>query len=360
MFGVKLKLARKQAGLSLHQLSERMTPRVSAQALSKYETGQMLPSSAVLVGLGKALNASLDFLMSSQVQQLAGLEFRKSSKATAKARTHAEAEAIKQLENLLRIEAILELPSHADPLANMRNSAIATMADAESKAQTLRDAWLLGHSPIVSMTDLLEEKGIRVLQAQLPASTDGLACTAVGADGQSKALAIVIRKDASTERKRFTLAHELAHHALGGAHPNSAPLEKLMNRFAAAFLMPAAHLRAEVGVNRHALSRPEILHLKRIYGVSAAALLLRIRDLQLVPKAHIQRIFRTFGADWRRNEPEPMGTSQIAGMLEQPVRYEQLVYRALAEDSISSVHAADMLGVSLQEIESTMRGTRAA
>ena len=36
-----------------------MDPRVSAQAISKYEAGKMMPSSAVLVGLGKALDVSL-------------------------------------------------------------------------------------------------------------------------------------------------------------------------------------------------------------------------------------------------------------------------------------------------------------
>jgi len=63
MFGQRLKLARKKAGLSLQGLSERTAPSVSAQAISKYEAGRMMPSSAVLVGLGKALGVSLDVLM---------------------------------------------------------------------------------------------------------------------------------------------------------------------------------------------------------------------------------------------------------------------------------------------------------
>ena len=77
MFGGRLRLARKRAGLSMRSLAEQMEPRVTAQAISKYEAGKMMPSSAVLVGLGKALDVSLDFLMSSQVEALDGLEFRK-------------------------------------------------------------------------------------------------------------------------------------------------------------------------------------------------------------------------------------------------------------------------------------------
>ena len=75
MFGRRLYLARKVAGLSMRALAERMDPKITAQAISKYEAGKMMPSSAVLVSLGKVLNISLDFLMSTQVETLENLEF---------------------------------------------------------------------------------------------------------------------------------------------------------------------------------------------------------------------------------------------------------------------------------------------
>jgi len=53
MFGDRLKLARKRAGLSLRDLAARIGSDVSAQAISKYESGKMLPSSSVLVSLAK-------------------------------------------------------------------------------------------------------------------------------------------------------------------------------------------------------------------------------------------------------------------------------------------------------------------
>ena len=58
MFGQRLRLARKRAGLSMRALSEAMSPKVTARAISKYEAGKMLPSSTVLVGLGMALDVS--------------------------------------------------------------------------------------------------------------------------------------------------------------------------------------------------------------------------------------------------------------------------------------------------------------
>ena len=76
MFGQRLRLARKRAGLSMQALAERVTPNVSAQAISKYEADKMMPSSSVLVGLGKALGVSLDVLLGGQVEALESVEWR--------------------------------------------------------------------------------------------------------------------------------------------------------------------------------------------------------------------------------------------------------------------------------------------
>ena len=72
MFGQRLRLARKKAGLSMQGLADRTSPRITAQAISKYEADKMNPSSSVLVGLSKALGVSLDFLMGGQVEELVG------------------------------------------------------------------------------------------------------------------------------------------------------------------------------------------------------------------------------------------------------------------------------------------------
>ncbi|MDW8291222.1 MAG: helix-turn-helix transcriptional regulator, partial [Armatimonadota bacterium] len=50
--GERLKSARKRAGLSMRALAERAG--VSAQAISKYERGQDVPSSVVIIRLAKA------------------------------------------------------------------------------------------------------------------------------------------------------------------------------------------------------------------------------------------------------------------------------------------------------------------
>ena len=216
MFGQRLRLARKKAGISMRELARRMSPPVSAQAISKYESGQMMPSSAALVGLGRALDVSLDFLMGGQVEALEAVEFRKDSRTSAKDRARAEVLVTERIESYLAIEAILDIEPPADPFDDLRTDQIGSFEEVERKANDLRERWKLGFDPIPSMTGLLETQGIRVIEADLPERLDGLACTVKLAHGHPDTEAVVVSSRANVERRRFTLAHELGHRVIGG------------------------------------------------------------------------------------------------------------------------------------------------
>lgn len=68
LFGERLKLARLKEGLSLGALVDKIDKKVSKQAISKYERGEMMPSSDVLILLLDALKVSLDFLYKHNVR----------------------------------------------------------------------------------------------------------------------------------------------------------------------------------------------------------------------------------------------------------------------------------------------------
>ena len=70
MFADRLKKKKKKAGFSLRSLTEALGNQVSAQAIGKYERGEMMPSSGTLLALARTLDVSLDYLMGAQVQQL--------------------------------------------------------------------------------------------------------------------------------------------------------------------------------------------------------------------------------------------------------------------------------------------------
>lgn len=357
MFGQRLRLARKRAGLSMRQLAELMDPRVSVQAISKYEAGKMMPSSAILVGLGKALDVSLDFLMGGQVGKLERLEFRKQSGTLARDRAKAEAIVIDSLENYFAVEEILGIGQPSDAFSGMRCDYLASEDDIEDKADELRGSWNLGIDPIPSMCALLEEKGLLVIEADLPENINGMACHALRTRSESpETEVIVVSSRTNVERKRFTLAHELAHRIIRSTGNESIRLETAMNRFAGAFLVPREHLISEAGAKRHRITYHEIIRLKRIYGVSAAALLYRLGQVGILPRSAVQRAFATFARAWRKDEPEPIRDNEGFGAFERPSRYQNLVWRAVGEELISPIRAAQFLGQPLEEIENRIKG----
>lgn len=356
MFPQRLRLARKRAGLSLRDLAERMGGEVTHQAIKKYEDGVMYPSSRVLVSLGQALDVSLDFLMSSQVEGLAGVEFRQHSGTTKQDRARVEAAVIDAVERYLEVEGVLGLNEDQVDLGSLReHDPVASMEDAEARAGVLRDYWGLGGDPIPSVTALLEEKGFKVVEVDLPEHVAGLTCT-VEREGEAHPLSVIIisRHNHNVEHRRFTLTHELAHAVMPRVAAEMKK-EHVMHRFAGAFLVPAKHVRDEVGDDRRAFAYREIIRLKQLYGVSAASLLMRLRDLNMLSPEAVTNAFRTYARRWRTEEPEPMALGERPSF-EQPMRFEQLVYRALAELMISLPRAAELLNCPLQHVELEVRG----
>jgi len=356
MNGQRLELARKRAGFSLRGLSDALGGQPSHQAIRKYEKGEMTPSGGILVALAKTLDVSIVFLMSDQVQALEGVEFRKLSSTSAKDRARVEAEVMDQVDRYLTVEEILELDTARwnPPIEPVR---FTDEDAAEGIADHVRDAWDLGDDPIPDLTDLLEERGLKVFVMDLPKSVSGLTCW-VSRPGNGQPMpVIVVNRAHGLERRRFTLAHELAHRVLDVDAPID--IERAANRFAAAFLVPANHLRHRVSSARHPsrrqISYGEIIRLKRFYRVSAAALLMRLTQIGVLSGSAVRYAYQTFARSWRKSEPEPL-EENADHLFEVPHRFERLCHWALAERLITPVRAAQLLGVPLSAVEVALRG----
>ena len=113
MFGERLQLARKKAGLSLRGLADAIGGQVTPQAIGKYERGEMMPSSTIMIALTKALGVSMEFLVAPLEVRLGALDFRKKSGTSARDRHHVEATVIEHVERYLLVEEVLELKSAA-------------------------------------------------------------------------------------------------------------------------------------------------------------------------------------------------------------------------------------------------------
>lgn len=356
MNGERIKLARKRAGLSLRDLAHQMGELVSAQAIGKYERGEMSPSSDVLTALGRALNVSVHYLMAPQGVSLGEVEFRTKANTSAKDRARVETEVLEWVERYLQIEEILELDSASWSSPQGMPQRIENDEDAENLADQLRHDWSLGADPIPNMTELLEEKGIKVLMMELPDNVAGLTCLVNRPSSKDSTPVIVVNKRGTLERRRFTLAHELAHRVIAMPDSKDCPVEQWCHRFAGAFLVPREHLMQDIGKTRQALGYRELIDLKHLYKVSAAALLMRLEQIGVIDRATKEYAFRTFARGWRIDEPEDLEKKGSRGSLEPAKRFERLVYRALAEDLISLPKAAELLRQPTAAIEKEMKG----
>ncbi len=358
MIADRIKLARRKAGLSLRGLSDAMKNKVTAQAIGKYERNEDIPSSGVLLALSEALDVSLSYLVDTQGIELCGVEFRTKASTSARDRAHVETEVLEWIERYLQIELILELDSTQwnCPLPEPRK--LRDAGDAEQLAADVRNEWKLGLDPIPNMTELFEEKGLKVLTVALPARVSGFTCLVKRPDNQPELPVIVVNNQFSLERRRLTLGHELAHRLIEVDCLSEKEEERAATLFAGAFLMPREHVLREVGKHRNALGYKEIIGLKRLYRVSGAALLMRLRQLDVINDSTLIYAFQTIARGWRTQEPEELEPPEIRGQRERALRFDRSCYRALAEGLISLSKGAELLQLPVAVVEAGLKGPR--
>jgi len=356
MIGNRIQVARRKAGFSLRALSAAMDEKVTAQAIGKYERGEDIPSSGVLTALAKALGVSLSYLLDSQEIELSSVEFRTKANTTSRERAQVETEVLEWIGRYLEIETILELDSAVWHCPIASPCELREVNEAENLAKEVREKWQLGLDPIPNMTELLEEKGLKVLTVPLPQRVSGFTCLVGREKGQSPLPVIVVNNQFPLERRRLTLAHELAHRLIATDCLSDKDEEKAATLFAGAFLMPSEHLLLEVGKHRNALGYRELIDLKRLYRVSGAALLMRLRQLNIISESMLIYAFQSIARRWRTQEPEELEAEHERGQRERALRFERLCYRALAEGMLSLTKAAELLRLPASKVEDELKG----
>jgi len=345
MIGKRLQLARKAAGLSLRDLEAKIDKIVSAQALSKYERDEMMPSSDVLRAIAQALGVSESYLLGQNDLTLEAVEFRKNRITSRKEEARIEATVLSAVERYLEIEDLVGATSVTWSRPQGAPFPVHEPAEAEAAAMRLRTAWNLGGEPIPNLAEFLEERGIKVIPLEFGESISGLMCKAQGSKG-AEVPVIVVNKDDTGERQRFTLAHELGHLVLEA--PSGAKGEKLAHWFAGAFLMPAETLWQEVGKHRSSLSIRELFDLKALFKVSVQAITYRLKDLQIISQQLFKKLFDYFEEKgWRKPPyPEPNAIPP-----ERPGRFRRLCFRAVVEGAVSESKVAELLGISVRDLD---------
>lgn len=341
VFGNRLRLARKMAGLSLQDVADALDNRVSKQALNKYELGLMKPTSEVLILIAKCLNQAPDYFFRQQQVDLGSILFRKKSTLSKKdeeaviEKTRDYVERCSELENILGI-----IQTFQNPLEHI---IISHKNDVEKAADKLRVVWNLGDNPIPNLTEMLELRGIKVLLLNEAEGIDGLcAITSSGVP-----LLMVNTKDKPTERIRFTIIHELAHLLLKFSKEIADNLvEKLCHYFASCFLIPTKKLIEMIGSNKRTyIAINELILIKQHFGISLRALLHRLSELEVIIPVYYQKwsifLSKTYGG---KKEPGDYPVSERSTL------FERLINRALAEGMISLSKATSLTGIPINAL----------
>lgn len=343
LFSQRLSQARRMRGVSLRELSGRMKPAVTYNALHKYETGVMLPESSTLQALSEALDQPVDFFFRPITATLESIEFRKKAKLGAKQVGIIREEAVDFFERYLQVEETLGLKTEfTNPIAGI---VIEHSEDVENAAEKLREAWELGLDPLGNVVELLERRQVKVLLQKADPGFDGFS----GWSGEIPV--IVLNQEFPADRIRLTALHELGHLLMKfGPVFDEKAKEKLCHRFAGAMLMPCQTFKAEFGSMRHQVTLLEMKDIKADYGISIAAAMARARDLGLISDAtYTQFCISRNRKGWNRKEPGEYTGEEASN------RFLQLVYRAVATEAMSLSLAAGLVKMPLPEFRKSLQ-----
>jgi Zn-dependent peptidase ImmA (M78 family)/DNA-binding XRE family transcriptional regulator len=347
-FQDRLISARKMAGLSLEELSEKMKTvagekAVSKQAIHQFEQGKSKPESDTLFALAKTLGVDLNYFFREPIVSLGKIEYRKKTKLTKTEEIAVQEKAKDVLERYFELEDLMNASlTFKNPL-EASQCHITNQNDIETVAEALREKWNLGTSPIQNVLELLENEGIKVVEIS---TGDGFQGFYANANNQT---VVVLNQNDDTVRKRFTALHELGHTILTFA--DGFDVEKGCHSFAGAMLFPKKQVIQAFSEKRKKISLAELIQLKTHFGISIQAILARLKNLGIINEATYKGfIIWMSTAGLRKNEP-----GKYPG-IEKALRFNQLLYRAAAEEIISLSKAASLGNMSLTSFRNTLIG----
>jgi Zn-dependent peptidase ImmA (M78 family)/transcriptional regulator with XRE-family HTH domain len=191
--------------------------------------------------------------------------------------------------------------------------------------------------PVENLVDLIESSGGIVIDRDLEIESVDALCRWV--PGLPKLF--FLNGDRPGDRMRLTLAHELGHtimHFNRDAEIDVAEMQA--QRFAAAFLLPATEIRADLGVK---LDLPKLMALKRKWRVSMQAIAYRAHQIGCIDKTRYTSIFQQLSRQgWRKSEP-------VEVRRESPRAFKRLL-RAHLDAGYTHDQLAEILLVSLEEL----------
>jgi Zn-dependent peptidase ImmA (M78 family) len=194
---------------------------------------------------------------------------------------------------------------------------------------------------------MLEDKGYKVVEIEAPEKFDGMKAETNG----KKVIVLNKAQKSDVVRKRLTAIHELAHHSLKFSKDlESKAEEKLCHTFAAAVLYPEEMVRMDLHQDRFHFYQNELILIEERWGISFSAIFNRAQKLGIIN----DYVYKNLNVGYRskmlhNNEPGRFLSK------ESPVRFERLIYFALAKELISINEVAYFSGMNAWKFRENMK-----
>lgn len=278
---------------------------VSPATISKWRSGKQAPEREALERLASVVNVTPEWFTRPPSTKVMLPLFRSNASAHVAARAMLEARVEWAQDVALMLEEFVDYPILNLPTRQFRNPDEITPDEIEAAASECRDLWRLGRMAVQDLALAVEGAGVIIIREETGISQiEGLSAWS---EGLGRPIILLSADKDNGYRSRFDLAHELGHLIL---HRNiSMPtkrdrhkqLEQQAHRFAGAFLLPAETFANEVCTPA---TLDDLLLLKRRWGVSVAAIIMRLHALSILDEEGVQLLFKRRSARWgAKSEP---------------------------------------------------------
>ncbi|MFN9748130.1 MAG: XRE family transcriptional regulator [Burkholderiales bacterium] len=278
---------------------------VSPATISKWRAGAQAPERDALERLAGVVNVTPEWFTRAPGANLSLPLFRSNASAHVAARAMLEARLEWAQDVAVALMEYVDYPDVNLPSRDYTDPEEITNEDIEKAASECRDLWRLGRSAIQDLALAVEGAGVIVVREETGiAQIEGLSAWS---EALGRPLILLSADKNNGYRSRFDLAHEVGHLILHRHIQRTTDnarhkmMEAQAHRFAGAFLLPAETFASEVRVPP---TLDDLLLLKRRWGVSAAAIIMRLKALEMLDEDDALMLFKRRSTRWgAKSEP---------------------------------------------------------